>query len=257
MSTEFVKAQLTHWDGSAQAFDQANGRDGLPVRQVLVDPTLMEMLGNVTGKIILDGGCGNGYLTEKMAELEPAKVIGVDFSPAMIHIATEKSTHDNTEYCVASLTEPLSWIPDDSVDIAVFSLVLNYLPDLEILGGELQRIIRPGGRVLLAVESPLVNAHYRAQQLLRGAPDEAYGDAVPYNEETSARRGTQIYTQHGERINRPYASYMQLFFQGGFPLTDFREPQITEEVLEVQPNYAPIQEIPRFTFMEFTKIPAQ
>lgn len=258
MNTESEKIQREHWDKSAVPFDKANGSDGLPMRQVYVDPLLLEMLGDITDKVVLDGGCGNGYFTEMMAKLHPARVMGVDFSPEMIQIANKKHKRDNTEYRVASLSEKLPWIPDASVDVAVFSLVLNYLPNLEILVGELQRIIKPGGRVLLVVESPMVNAHYFSQQSLRGTPDEAYGKAVGYFEVTPTRRGTPIYAQNEvERYNRPHESYMQPFYNHGFAGTGIREPEITEEVLKAQPNYAPIIHIPRFLFLEFTKMPSQ
>jgi trans-aconitate methyltransferase len=69
------------WDASLYAGD---GR----FVALLAGP-LVEMLGPQAGERILDLGCGDGFLTQRIAE-SGATVVGVDSSPQMIAAARER-----------------------------------------------------------------------------------------------------------------------------------------------------------------------
>jgi len=55
-------------------------------------PTLLKMTGPVKGKNILDLGCGDGFFTRKLADLNPKSITGIDISETMINLAIEKET---------------------------------------------------------------------------------------------------------------------------------------------------------------------
>ena len=66
------------WDRNAEEWHRSYGeRD--PNRGDLLDPLILDLLGEVKGKRILDAGCGDGYLSRKLARLG-AKVTGVEIS---------------------------------------------------------------------------------------------------------------------------------------------------------------------------------
>ena len=99
--------------------------------------------------VIADVGCGTGSLTVELARFA-RKVIGIDLSHEMLRrargVASERALH-NVEFRRGdTLDLPL---PARSVDAAFSVMVLHFLADPERAIGELCRITRPGGSVIL------------------------------------------------------------------------------------------------------------
>lgn len=99
----------------------------------------------------LDAACGTGRHTAALVQSGYAS-IGVDQSPAMLAVAREKVP--SGEYRVGTLERlPLD---GDSVDLAVCAVALCHLPDMTKAVGELARVVRPGGRVIISDIHPMV-----------------------------------------------------------------------------------------------------
>jgi ubiquinone/menaquinone biosynthesis C-methylase UbiE len=98
---------------------------------------------------VADIGCGTGSLTFELARFA-RKVIGVDLSGEMLRRARAMAKErklDNVEFRRGdALGLPLQ---SHSVDAAFSVMVLHFLPDPERAIGELCRITRPGGSVIL------------------------------------------------------------------------------------------------------------
>jgi SAM-dependent methyltransferase len=101
------------------------------------------------GKVVLDYGCGPGYLTKYLIEQGAAHVTGIDVSDGEIEQARERArTHgleDRSRFLVADghATE----FADDSFDLIVGDAILHHL-DLRRALIEIRRILRPGGRAI-------------------------------------------------------------------------------------------------------------
>jgi SAM-dependent methyltransferase len=105
------------------------------------------------GQTVLDIGCGAGtdlLIAAQMAG-SSGHVIGVDMTPTMLDRARDSAAAmalTNVELH-ASLIETLP-LPDACVDIVISNGVIDLVPDKEAVFGELDRVLRPGGRVQLA-----------------------------------------------------------------------------------------------------------
>jgi SAM-dependent methyltransferase len=121
--------------------------------------------------VIIDFGCGYGRSLGELAESGYEKLIGLDFSPAMIDAAREKFP-DITFEQIDSVTIPL---PDDSVDGALLFSVLTCVPTDDgqrAILKELHRVLRRGG--LLYISDLALQSDER--NVARYARDEAkYG----------------------------------------------------------------------------------
>ena len=96
--------------------------------------------------VIADVGCDRGVIKRFILPVDNARWIGLD-------IITDRPGLDTAGYnelhkCDFDEGLPL---PDGSVDIAIFSHVLEHLPRPEFTMGEVFRIIKPGGLLLLGV----------------------------------------------------------------------------------------------------------
>ncbi|GIH95180.1 class I SAM-dependent methyltransferase [Planobispora siamensis] len=110
------------------------------------------------GARVLDVGCGTGYLTRILAPVAgpSGHVTGVDPSEAMIAHARRRAP-GNCSYQVGA-GQALE-VPDASVDVVVSSLAVHHMP-ADARGTavrEMFRVLKPGGRLLIAEFRPPSN----------------------------------------------------------------------------------------------------
>jgi len=100
---------------------------------------IFDLLGEVSGKYILDYGCGEGKFS-RFLKKNGASIIGVDVSESMIKQA-QFQEKEGIEYRVIE-SGNLSFIPDKSIDVAVMCFVLSTLNDRKHMFQILQEIYR-------------------------------------------------------------------------------------------------------------------
>jgi 2-polyprenyl-3-methyl-5-hydroxy-6-metoxy-1,4-benzoquinol methylase len=115
-------------------------------------PPLLELLGDITGRRVLDAGCGEGYLARVLAA-RGAHVTGIDLSPRLIELARAKDPDGNIDYRVADLSQ----LPPGVAryfDAAASYLVLNDVTGYRGFAATLAASLKPGGRLVLALNNP-------------------------------------------------------------------------------------------------------
>ncbi len=114
-------------------------------------PACLSLLGDVAGATVLDAACGPGLYAEELTK-RGASVIGFDQSPRMTELAQQRvptgrfRTHD--------LADPLDWLDDQSVDVALFALALEYVDERTAALRELRRVLHPEGALVLSRQHP-------------------------------------------------------------------------------------------------------
>ena len=117
----------------------------------------------------LEVACGSGIVSRRIA---PAvrEVHGVDMTPAMIEVARREAAAaglSNATFAVGDATA--LELPTASVDGAITRFSIHHIPAPIRLLGELARVVRPGGRVILAdhVADPEADAAAWSQEIER------------------------------------------------------------------------------------------
>lgn len=105
------------------------------------------------GEVVLDLGCGAGTDLLVAAQMSgpTGRAIGVDMTPAMLERTLESAREmdlANVEVHEA-LIESLP-LEDASVDLVISNGVIDLVPDKDVVFDEIDRVLRPGGRVQLA-----------------------------------------------------------------------------------------------------------
>jgi SAM-dependent methyltransferase len=99
------------------------------------------------GGRVLDVGAGTGQFLGPLAEWLDARVVGLEPSAGMREVA-RAAPHDDRVTLLGGRAEALPLRPD-SVDVAWLSAVVHHLEDLDAAVGELRRVVRAGGCVLV------------------------------------------------------------------------------------------------------------
>ena len=106
------------------------------------------------GERVLDVACGTGLVTLPAARAvgTSGRVSGIDLSERMVATAARQA-HERqvSNVTFTRMDAERLELPDASFDVALCALGLMYMPDPGQALRELQRVLRPGGRVSLAV----------------------------------------------------------------------------------------------------------
>jgi SAM-dependent methyltransferase len=100
------------------------------------------------GDVVVDlgSGAGNDCFIARHETGAEGKVIGIDFTPAMINKARQnvvKLGYNNVEFIQGDIENiPL---PDNTANVMVSNCVLNLVPDKQKAFNEIYRLLKPGG----------------------------------------------------------------------------------------------------------------
>jgi ubiquinone/menaquinone biosynthesis C-methylase UbiE len=114
---------------------------------------LIAAVGVQPGQRVLDVGCATGYFARLLCLSvgRDGLIVGIDPSPAMISYASRQTGRASNCQFQVGRVEALEF-PAEHFDVVVSSLVMHHLPeDLRVAAlQEMRRVLRPGGRLLVA-----------------------------------------------------------------------------------------------------------
>lgn len=204
-------------------------------------PAVLELVGDVTGRRILDAGCGSGPLFAALRD-RGGLVTGIDASAGMLEVARRRLGPD-ADLRVADLAEPLPFA-DAAFDDVVASLVLHYLRDWGPTLAELHRVLVPGGRLIASVEHPFVLALTRR---LAGEKANYFGVTERTEEWTTDRGSTRL-----TFWDRPLHAMTDAFTAAGFRIEVICEPPAVPGAPEMFPEeFAPLSDTRFLGFLFF------
>jgi len=104
----------------------------------------------LTGKAVLDLGCGTGGITRFLAEVyRPACIVGIDVDSGLIARATSRASKTGLGNSLTFRTVTPGPLPfaDSSFDVVFSKDAMVHVADKEALFAEIFRVLRPGGIV--------------------------------------------------------------------------------------------------------------
>lgn len=209
------------WKSSAEAWIADMGEAGDFPRRVVLDPPMVARVSAAIGagaRRALDVGCGEGRFCRMMSH-EGLAVTGIDPTRALLDAARIR---DPQGTYVEARAEAMPF-DDEAFDLVVSYLSLIDIAEFEAGLAEMVRVLRPGGRLLLANLSSFATALPDPP-----APDGwLRGGAGPfgcdrYHEPRAywvAWRGIRVRNWH-----RPMEAYMRPLIERGMILSHFAEP---------------------------------
>ena len=134
----FFSEDYSQLDGYVKDADLELGC-GIPVQHVDIRP----------GMAVLDlgSGAGNDVFVAARMTGPTGKIVGIDFTPAMVEKARANKAKLGLDY-VSFVQGDIEDMPleDNSFDRVISNCVLNLVPDKEKAFAEIKRVLKPGGQ---------------------------------------------------------------------------------------------------------------
>ncbi len=138
-----------------------------------------EYAGGISGKQVVDIGCGGGILSESMAVCG-ANVVGIDAGKAPLTVARLHALESGVDIDYRHLTaEQLAEEAPESFDVVTCMEMLEHVPDPASVLQACARLVKPGGHVFLstinrtakAYAFAIIGAEYLLKMLPKGTHD--------------------------------------------------------------------------------------
>ncbi|WP_371789739.1 class I SAM-dependent methyltransferase [Streptomyces sp. NBC_01471] len=145
---------MEQYDEIGEAFE---GFKSLPLMRYGEVPSFLSMVGDVSGKSVLDVACGTGFYSREFKRRAAADVFGVDISVEMIAVAREFEESDplGVRYEVGDVAELTPG--GRRFDIAVGVQCLNYAENLAAMRrmcANIHRSLVAGGEFFVLAQKP-------------------------------------------------------------------------------------------------------
>ncbi len=112
------------------------------------------ILGVVAGLDVVELGCGTAYFSAWLAR-RGARVVGVDPTPAQLETARRMQREFGLEFPLVEAAAESVPLPDESFDLALSEYGASIWADPARWLPEAARLLRPGGRLVFLVNSPI------------------------------------------------------------------------------------------------------
>lgn len=165
----------------------------------------LELSRGFAGKRVLDYGCGDGmYLALLMeSEAPPAKAVGAEVAADLIESNRSRfGAFQGLEFCTTEALKAPQY--NGGFDAVVCMEVLEHMPDLDGYLDEFDRLLAPGGTLLISVPvetglSAVIKQTVRTINGWRGVGD--YPGTTPY---TWGELWKAVWAGENQHIERPF-----------------------------------------------------
>lgn len=204
-------------------------------------PATLSLLPDVRGKSVLDAGCGPGIYSERLVK-DGAKVTAIDASPKMIELAKQR-LGETADIRQADLSKPLDFLKDESFDIVLSPLVLDYVENWHEIFAEFYRVLRPAGYFVFSIHHPFFDfIYYKPENYFK-------------TELVSCEwRGFADVRVEMPSFRRPLNELINPLLEAGFQIEKIIEPLPTEEFKDADPkHYEELSKFPAFLCIKARK----
>lgn len=212
---------IRQWEAMAPDAIAALDPDGDFPKRHLLNPVVLDLLGDVHARTVLDAGCGQGYFSRMLAD-RGAVVTGVEpAGPLFRHcVEMEQRQPRGITMLQADLTAVRL---EESYDAVVANMVFCTIPDWTAALRTCVQALRPGGRLVFSVPHPCFETGVVDRDALR-VDDYLTERPLPLPVATD--------------VHRTLGGYLNGVVAAGCRLEAVREPALPAEALD-EPDAPP------------------
>jgi 2-polyprenyl-3-methyl-5-hydroxy-6-metoxy-1,4-benzoquinol methylase len=189
----------------------------------LEQPALLSALPSLSGKRVLDIGCGTGGFCREAVKQGVSSVLGMDISKLMCAEAVRSLVaHTEKAKILNQAIEDAVFQPD-SFDVVVSSLTLHYVADFAAVISKINQWLSPNGAFVFSVNHPIYTAG------LERVPDFGTGVPLTLSLERYQQEGIRRHYWFVDGVvkyHRTLQTHFGALLGAGFKLGRFLEPQV-------------------------------
>ncbi|MCK6078836.1 class I SAM-dependent DNA methyltransferase [Paenibacillus silvae] len=223
--------------------EHRQGRDN--ANDTLEKPVMLELIGDASGKSILDLGCGDArFAAELLGERHKGSAYtGVEGSINMVTAAHEsvKGLHARIEH---SYLEEWTY-PADTYDLAISRLAIHYIEDVNSLFRSVYATLRKQGLFVFSVEHPVITSTLQPSGMRTNWVVDQYF--------VEGYREQQWLGGSVKKMHRSIESYYTALQQAGFRVEQLRESAPQRAYFADEETYERRKRIPLFLFLAARK----
>jgi len=138
------------------------------VRKNSLDRLVRYLVGKNAMKAILEVGCGNGWLSNRLAQKLPVEICGVDVNEFELKQAAGLFTDQRLSFVYASGWKPV--FPPAAFDVIILASSIQYFPDLKGLVDTLLEFNTLDGEIHI-LDSPFYNSAQESEAAQKRSRD--------------------------------------------------------------------------------------
>lgn len=177
---------------------------------------------NLSGRKMLEVGCGNGDFSNYLSANHKANIVGLDFSVESIKIADQKKSKfgATTSSFVVGDAQKMQFA-DNSFDTIVSCECLEHVPTPQLMVNEIFRVLKPGGMVVLTTENYFnAYAYFRLYMMMRGQKFDSGSGVQPIENFFFFWQVSNMFCRAGfKKVNTVSGEYVMLLLPGFDPAT--------------------------------------
>jgi SAM-dependent methyltransferase len=212
----------------------------------LEKPVIMDLIRPITGKRILDLGCGDAAIGRELLHQGAVSYTGIEGSHKMAAVATKKLA-DTVGQIIEQTIENWTY-PHAAFDLVIARLSLHYVADLAPIFTQIFHALTPAGLFVFSVEHPVITSC--DQGWISGTLRQ---DWLVDNYFTTGLRVTHWLGGMVQKYHRTVEDYFHLLNKAGFIIEDLREARPQREYFHDVQTYERRKRIPLFLILAVRK----
>lgn len=214
--------------------------------EVIEQPIIDQLIGDVKDKRVLDLGCGDGKYGVQLLKRGAKLYDGIEGSHRMANLAKEnlKAYNSRVEENDIEKVE----FKEAAYDIVISRLVLHYVEDIGSLLKKIRLSLKEEGEFIFSVEHPIITSCYEAyhQEVKRGS--WIVDDYFKSGERVNTWLGKDVVKHH-----KTLEQYWQIIKEANFDVVEIRESKPEESHFKSKEEYQRRLRIPLFLMFKIKR----
>lgn len=127
-------------------------RSSRSINNVLDTPVLLDLIGDLAGKTVVEVGCGAGDFSQRLVTTSLRLYRGIDSSASFVGVARMEASDPRFTFEVLNANKSF---PDMGADVVVSGLSLHFVEDIHSLVAAIFRALAPSGLFVFSVRHPI------------------------------------------------------------------------------------------------------
>jgi SAM-dependent methyltransferase len=212
----------------------------------LEKPVVLDLIGAVSGRRILDLGCGDAALGREVFAQGCRQYVGIDGSQNMVAAARENMAGTFGEVILSTIED---WTyPPENFDLVVSRLALHYIEDIDTIFKKIYGTLKANGHFVFSVEHPVITSCARGWQTGTARTDWLVDNYFDTGLRITSWLGGEV-----KKYHHTVEGFFSALQQAGFVVEGLREAEPRREWFATEETYLRRKRIPLFLIMSARK----